>query len=41
MQQLTDHPSINPPSFFPQSSFLPGDSKLFFTSYRTGEAQLW
>jgi hypothetical protein len=41
MQQLTDHPSINHPSYFLQSSFLPGDAKLFFTSYRTGDAQLW
>ena len=38
--QITDHPSINHPSYFLQSSFLP-DSKLFFTSYRTGDPQLW
>ena len=41
MEQLTDHPSINHPSYFLQSSFLPCGTKLFFTSYRTGEAQLF
>jgi len=41
MEQLTSHPSINHPSYFLQSSFLPGDDKLFFTSYRTGGAQLF
>ncbi len=41
MLQLTDHPSINHPSYFLQSSFLPGDEKLFFTSYRTGDPQLF
>ncbi len=41
MQQLTHHPSINHPSYFLQSSFLPGDEKLFFTSYRTGSPQLF
>lgn len=41
MEQLTSHPSINHPSYFLQSSFLPGDEKLFFTSYRTGGAQLF
>lgn len=39
--QLTSHPSVNHPSYFLQSSFLPGDESLFFTSYRTGEPQLW
>ena len=33
--QVTNHPSINHPSYFLQSSFLP-ENKLFFTSYRTG-----
>jgi len=41
MRQLTDHPSVNHPSYFLQSSFLPGDEELFFTSYRTGSPQLW
>jgi hypothetical protein len=39
--QITNHPSINHPSYFLQSSFLPGDEALFFTSYRTDSAQLW
>ncbi|MDZ4802201.1 MAG: hypothetical protein SGI92_28925 [Bryobacteraceae bacterium] len=39
--QITSHSSINHPSYFLQSSFLPGDEELFFTSYRTGDAQLW
>jgi hypothetical protein len=39
--QVTSHPSINHPSYFLQSSFLPGDQSVFFTSYRTGEAQLF
>lgn len=39
--QLTSAPSINHPSYFLQSSFLPGDRSLFFTSCRTGSAQLF
>jgi oligogalacturonide lyase len=39
--QLTSHASINHPSYFLQSSFLPGDRSVFFTSYRTGDAQLF
>jgi oligogalacturonide lyase len=39
--QLTDHPSINHPSYFLQSSFLPGDHAVFFSSNRTGEWQLF
>ncbi len=39
--QLTSAPSINHPSYFLQCSFLPGDRALFFTSYRTGQAQLF
>ena len=41
VRQLTDHPSINHPSYFLQSSFLPGDEALFFVSNRTGEWQLF
>ncbi|HNY42279.1 MAG TPA: hypothetical protein PKJ41_17880 [Bryobacteraceae bacterium] len=41
MEQLTDHPSINHPSYFLQSCYLPGDEKLFFTSYRTGSPHLF
>lgn len=39
--QLTNQPAISHPSYFLQSSFLPGDEALFFTSYRTGSAQLF
>lgn len=39
--QVTSAPAISHPSYFLQSSFLPGDRELLFTSYRTGEAQLF
>src|SRR4051812_38817111 len=39
--QLTSANAISHPSYFLQSSFLPGDDALFFTSYRTGTPQLW
>jgi hypothetical protein len=39
--QITGQPAINHPSYFLQSSFLPGDASIFFTSYRTGDAQLF
>jgi oligogalacturonide lyase len=39
--QVTDGPAINHPSYFLQSSFLPGGRSLFFTSYRTGAPQLF
>ena len=40
--QITADPSaISHPSYFLQSSFLPGDRTILFTSYRTGTAQLW
>ncbi|MBC8166137.1 MAG: PD40 domain-containing protein [Bryobacteraceae bacterium] len=39
--QVTHHPSVSHPSYFLQSSFLPGDQSVFFTSYRTGAAHLW
>src|ERR1700704_4692375 len=41
IRQLTDGPHINHPSYFLQSSFFPGDQEMFFTSYRTGDAQLF
>ena len=41
IRQLTDGPYINHPTYFLQSSFFPGDRELFFTSYRTGEAQVF
>jgi len=40
-RQITDGPYINHPTYFLQSSFFPGDREIFFTSYRTGEAQLF
>jgi dipeptidyl aminopeptidase/acylaminoacyl peptidase len=39
--QLTNHPSINHPTYFLQSSFTPDGQSLIFTSYRTGGAQLF
>jgi oligogalacturonide lyase len=41
IRQLTDHPSINHPTYFLQSSFTPDGTALTFTSYRTGSAQLF
>lgn len=41
IRQITDGPHINHPSYFLQSSFFPGDREMFFTSYRTGAAQLF
>ena len=39
--QVTDGPARNHPSYFLQSSFYPGGHEMFFTSYRTGAAQLF
>ena len=39
--QVTNHPSINHPTYFLQSSFLPDGSGMIFTSYRTGSPQLF
>lgn len=39
--QLTNHPSVNHPTYFLQSSFTPDGKTLVFTSYRTGSAQLF
>jgi oligogalacturonide lyase len=41
IRQLTSHRSVSHPSYFLHSSFLPGDKRLFFTSYRTGSSQLF
>ena len=41
IRQITSHPSINHPSYFLHRCFLPGDDRLFFTSYRTGTPQLF
>src|SRR5262249_42069685 len=41
IRQITDGPYINHPTYFLQSSFFPGDREMFFTSYRTGTAQLF
>jgi oligogalacturonide lyase len=40
-RQITSGPHINHPTYFLQSSFFPGDREMFFTSYRTGSAQLF
>ena len=39
--QVTDGPAISHPTYFLQSSFFPGGRTMFFTSYRSGSAQLW
>jgi oligogalacturonide lyase len=39
--QVTEGPFINHPTYFLQSSFFPGEREIFFTSYRSGAAQLW
>ncbi|HET8547518.1 MAG TPA: hypothetical protein VFL57_05930 [Bryobacteraceae bacterium] len=39
--QITNASAISHPSYFLQSSFLPGGRTMFFTSYRTGSAQLF
>ena len=41
VNQLTAHPSINHPAYFLNSSFSADQRSLYFTSYRTGEAQLF
>lgn len=39
--QVTEGNAISHPSYFLQSSFFPGGREMFFTSYRTGSAQLF
>ena len=41
VRQVTEGPAINHPTYFLQSSFFPGGKEIFFTSYRTGAAQLF
>lgn len=41
VHQLTNHPSINHPTYFLQSSFTADQSAVIFTSYRSGSAQLF
>lgn len=41
IHRITNHPSINHLSYFLQSSFAPDSKHLIFTSYRTGNAQLF
>ncbi len=41
MRQVTHGPAINHPTYFLQSSFFPGGREMFYTSYRTGAAQLF
>ncbi|MBI3693301.1 MAG: PD40 domain-containing protein [Acidobacteria bacterium] len=41
VHQITAHPSINHPSYFLHSSFTPDQKAILFTSYRSGQAQLF
>ena len=41
IRQITDGPAISHPSYFLQSSFFPGGQSMFYTSYRSGDAQVW
>jgi hypothetical protein len=41
VHQLTNHASINHPTYFLHSSFTPDGAALFFTSYRAGAAQIF
>lgn len=41
VRQITDGAAISHPAYFLQCSFFPGDREMFFTSYRTGEPQLF
>ena len=41
IHQITNHPSINHPTYFLQSSFTPDHRHVLFTSYRTGTPQLF
>ncbi|MCX6616056.1 MAG: hypothetical protein NTZ98_08155, partial [Acidobacteria bacterium] len=41
IHQLTDHPSINHPTYFLNSSFTPDGKVVIFTSYRSGSPQLY
>jgi hypothetical protein len=41
VHQLTNHPSINHPTYFLQSSFTPDGRFVVFTSYRSGTPQLY
>jgi Tol biopolymer transport system component len=40
VHQVTNAPSISHPTYFLQNSFSHSEEKLFFTSYRSGSAQL-
>ncbi|MGA3186844.1 MAG: hypothetical protein ABSF22_07010 [Bryobacteraceae bacterium] len=39
--QVTGDAAISHPTYFLQSSFFPGGREIFFTSYKTGNAQLF
>lgn len=41
VHRMTSHPSINHPSYFLHSSFPPDQRSILFTSYRSGQAQLY
>ncbi len=41
VHRMTCHPSISHPTYFLQCSFAPDGSRLLFTGYRSGSAQLF
>lgn len=41
VHRLTDHASISHPTYFLQCSFTPDQSRVLFTGYRSGTAQLF
>jgi len=41
VHRMTSHPSINHPTYFLHSSFTPDQKAILFTSYRSGQAQLF
>ena len=41
IRQITNHPSINHPTYFLESSFTEDGRDILFTSYRTGTPQLF
>ena len=41
MHRLTSHPSISHPTYFLQCSFAADQSRVLFTSYRSGSAQFY
>ena len=40
-RQITDHPSVNHPLYFPESAFTPAGGAIVYTLYGTGSPRLW